>query len=143
MNPFDRTTQARVSALFLPSSIRTPTSPPTWEFSMSSAIPRRTNMSRLLIRVLALSCIAECFILCPSPKVRPASAAPPPGYVLVWSDEFSGTALDLTKWGHLHPGQARDGRNAVQAIDAVSVSGGNLVIRTYSDYDPTNPDPPL
>ena len=100
-------------------------------------------MSRLLIRVLALSCIAECFILCPSPKVRPASAAPPPGYVLVWSDEFNGTALDLTKWGHLHPGLVRNGRNAVQAIDAVSVSGGNLVIRTYSDYDPTNPDPPL
>jgi len=49
-------------------------------------------MRRLLIRVLALSSIAELCILCSQPIVRPAGAAVPPGYVLVWSDEFNGTA---------------------------------------------------
>jgi beta-glucanase (GH16 family) len=55
-------------------------------------------------------------------------AAPPPGYVLTWSDEFNGSALDAAKW-HVHTG-ARE--NAVNTAEAVSETGGNLVITTYT-----------
>src|SRR5687767_7901131 len=97
----------------------------------------------LWIRILYLSCIASFCILCPSPGVPPAGAAQPPGYVEVWADEFNGTTLDTNKWGHTRPGYPRGGRIAIQSTDAVSVSGGNLVIRTYSDaVDPNDPDPP-
>jgi autotransporter-associated beta strand protein len=58
-----------------------------------------------------------------------SQAAPPAGYYLVWSDEFSGSALDPSKWGHWLTGTRRD---AVNAASAVSVGGGNLVITTYT-----------
>jgi autotransporter-associated beta strand protein len=56
-------------------------------------------------------------------------AAPPPGYYLVWGDEFNGTSLDTTKWDYWLPGRRRD---AVNVTNAVSVSGGYLTITTYT-----------
>ena len=58
-----------------------------------------------------------------------AAEAPPVGYQLVWSDEFDGTALDMSKWSHRGLGRRRD---ALNVADAVSVGGGQLTITTYT-----------
>ncbi|HWC59480.1 MAG TPA: LamG-like jellyroll fold domain-containing protein [Verrucomicrobiae bacterium] len=56
-------------------------------------------------------------------------SAAPAGYYLVWSDEFNGSSLDTTKWDYWLLGNRRD---AVNTTAAVSVTGGNLVISTYT-----------
>jgi autotransporter-associated beta strand protein len=56
------------------------------------------------------------------------SAASPDGYYLVWADEFSGSSLDLAKWG-IWFGPSRD---AVNTPDAVTVGDGHLTITTYT-----------
>ena len=90
-------------------------------------------MSRFLIRVLALSSLGVICILCVQPIVRPAGATVPPGYTLVWSDEFTGTALDTTNnWGYRNLGPRHDGINI---RDAVSVGNGLLTITTYTGPD--------
>ncbi|MEO7297816.1 MAG: family 16 glycosylhydrolase [Verrucomicrobiota bacterium] len=60
--------------------------------------------------------------------VIPVSAAPPPGHYLVWSDEFNGTSLDLSKW-ELWGGPIE---LANSTLDAVTVGGGNMTITTYT-----------
>lgn len=59
----------------------------------------------------------------------PAGATPPPGYYLVWGDEFNGTSLDTNKWTYWLTGSHRDANNVNNAI---SVGGGNMTITTYS-----------
>jgi beta-glucanase (GH16 family) len=59
-----------------------------------------------------------------------APAYPPVGYGLVWSDEFSGTTLDISKWGYENPGKWRDGFNTP---NAVSVTNGLLTITTHTE----------
>lgn len=52
---------------------------------------------------------------------------PVEGYRLVWSDEFEGTNLDLTKWAYRHTGVKRG--DGVVAEDTVSLDGrGHLVL---------------
>jgi autotransporter-associated beta strand protein len=58
-----------------------------------------------------------------------ARATPPPGYYLVWSDEFNSTVLDRTKWDYWLPGPRR---NAVNVPGAISLDGSNLIITTYT-----------
>jgi len=58
--------------------------------------------------------------------IAPVSfAAPPAGYYLVWSDEFNESSLDTTKMDYWLLGSRRD---AVNATNAVSLNGSNLVI---------------
>ena len=53
---------------------------------------------------------------------------PMEGYKLVWSDEFDGKALDLTKWDYRGLGRRRD---AINAKDAVTLDGkGHLLFTT-------------
>lgn len=56
-------------------------------------------------------------------------ASPPAGYYLVWSDEFTGSSLDTTKWNYWLAGARRD---AINTSSAVAVGGGNLTITTYT-----------
>ena len=66
-----------------------------------------------------------------------AASALPVGkeYKLVWSDEFEGDTLDMTKWGYRGLGPRRD---AINVKDTVTLDGkGHLVLttkRSGSDY---------
>ncbi len=59
--------------------------------------------------------------------VSHARAVPPPGYQLVWDDEFNGTFLNLHNWNY----EAGAHRQAINTPDAVSVYDGTLKINTY------------
>ncbi len=59
--------------------------------------------------------------------------APFPGYVLAWSDEFDGAALDETRWTYdLGPW-----RDAVNTRDALVLNGGILSLVTFTAPDGT------
>jgi autotransporter-associated beta strand protein len=77
-------------------------------------------------RISVFSVLFVLSIFCRSPQLF---SAPPPGYYLVWSDEFNGPSLDTTKWDYWLLGNRRD---AVNTTAAVAVTGGNLVISTYT-----------
>ena len=62
------------------------------------------------------------------------NASPPPGYYLVWGDEFNEPSLDMTKWSYWVLGNFD---SEVDVTNAVSMNGSNLVITTYS-VDGTN-----
>ena len=56
------------------------------------------------------------------------SDIPVKGYELVWSDEFDGTTLDMTKWNYRDLGPRR---NAINVKNTVSLDGkGHLVLTT-------------
>jgi len=57
-------------------------------------------------------------------------AEPPQGYVLKWSDEFDGVALDQTKWVHWLAGKRR---HAMNVPNAVTLRHGFLTIATYTE----------
>jgi len=58
---------------------------------------------------------------------------PVKGYRLAWSDEFKGTAIDMTKWDYRYLGPRRD---AVNVKDTVSLDGeGHLVLTTRRSGD--------
>lgn len=59
-----------------------------------------------------------------------ASQAAPPGggWVMSWSDEFDGTSINTANWT-LGTGNRRD---AVNTTSAVSVSGGAVTVKTYT-----------
>jgi beta-glucanase (GH16 family) len=59
-----------------------------------------------------------------------AAAAPTSLDVLSWSDEFNGPGLDTTRWADRASGPRHDG---VLTPDAVSVGGGVLTIKTYTE----------
>ncbi len=59
-----------------------------------------------------------------------SDGAPPPGYVLDWSDEFDGSSLDTNKWNHRLLGPRNDATNTASAV---SVTNGVLTITTYTE----------
>lgn len=66
----------------------------------------------------------------PGGQTDPRVGNPPlPGYQLAWHDEFDGSALDPKSW-NVDTGPWRD---AVNAADAIEVSGGSLSLVTFTD----------
>ena len=78
---------------------------------------------------LRMSLLALMALLCFSGAPLVSRAVPPPGYYLVWSDEFNETHLDRSKWDYWLLGSRRD---AVNVTNAISLDGSNLVITTYT-----------
>ena len=69
----------------------------------------------------------------PADALPVAAAQPPPGLgALTWSEDFSGTTLDQTRWSHRATGERNDG---ILTPNAVSVGDGLLTIKTYTDAD--------
>ncbi|MEI6515480.1 MAG: glycoside hydrolase family 16 protein [bacterium] len=61
-------------------------------------------------------------------SLETTSGIPVRGYTLVWTDEFNGTHLDMTKWDHRNLGPRQDG---VNVKDNASVDGkGHLILTT-------------
>jgi beta-glucanase (GH16 family) len=73
--------------------------------------------------------IFQLFSMCIISTAFLARAMPPPGYALVWGDEFNGTKLNKKNWEY-----ARNGWrfSAFDTRAAVSVTNGCLVISTYT-----------
>jgi autotransporter-associated beta strand protein len=73
--------------------------------------------------------LAVAIVIFSSLSSIPTLASPPAGYYLVWGDEFNGASLDTNKWMYWELGPWG---NAVNATNAVSLNGSNLVITTYT-----------
>ena len=92
-------------------------------------VARRTHAARgprrRPLAAAALAAAATFAIGAPT-----AAAAPTSLDVLSWSDEFNGPGLDTTRWADRASGPRHDG---VLTPDAVSVGGGVLTIKTYTE----------
>ncbi|WP_139227577.1 glycoside hydrolase family 16 protein [Sphingobacterium wenxiniae] len=64
----------------------------------------------------------------------PYASMPPPGYTLVWADEFDSPLLDAKKWNHRAPGFRRESFNGKEPV-YVDTTEGALVINTFSRGD--------
>jgi autotransporter-associated beta strand protein len=82
-----------------------------------------------LQRVFFFFCLGIIIACFDGPFTNPVSASPPPGYYLVWGDEFNESSLDLTKWDYWVLGNFD---SEVDVTNAVSMNGSNLVITTWS-----------
>jgi len=86
------------------------------------------------MRTFAFATISTLLLVATATVVLAQSAAiPVKGYKLVWSDEFDGTAMDLTKWDYRDTGPRRD---AVNVKETVALDGeGHLVLTTKRSGD--------
>ncbi|ASW54892.1 glycoside hydrolase family 16 protein [Plantactinospora sp. KBS50] len=109
---YDNTGQPTPSATPVPSaSLPAPSSaPPSPSAAPSSAKPSAPTVSRS--------------------AAAPSSAAAPAGWKLAWSDEFSGSTLDSSKWNALGPTMVDYDKACItNRPDNVFVSGGVLTLR--------------
>jgi beta-glucanase (GH16 family)/ribosomal protein L31E len=56
---------------------------------------------------------------------------------LVWSDEFNGSTLDLTKWGY-HPSGYSNNEQSYYSEENVSVENGKLILKAEMRSNPDN-----
>jgi beta-glucanase (GH16 family) len=71
-----------------------------------------------------------CIVASAPPTIAQAQTSAAPAGPPTWSDEFDGTSLDASRWSHRATGVRADG---ILTPQAVSVGGGALTIRTYTD----------
>jgi autotransporter-associated beta strand protein len=123
-----REISADVKTMALPHN--RPTINPLWTLKLNSTkicfMRHHKVVRQIEAKSAQLFCIGVAFYLIVS---MPTLAAPPPGYYLVWSDEFNGTSLDTTHWEY-----ARNGwrNSAYDTSAAVRVANGDLIITTYT-----------
>ena len=88
-----------------------------------------TSWGRLIVRWCGVSLLA-CTAMLSAPEesapLAPAAASAAP--TLTFADEFSGSLLDLTKWGFHALGPRHDAIN----VPTAAVGGGVLTIKTYT-----------
>jgi beta-glucanase (GH16 family) len=95
------------------------------------------------------SVIMVCLVLAgckksgdPLPEEEEPKDTTPKEYQLVWSDEFDGTALDMTKWSYT-TGTGfgnQEKQYCTERVQNVRVEGGNLVIAALKEtYTPPGP----
>jgi len=84
-------------------------------------------------------CVFSIFIMCRNKNAGPTETQPipePPGWSLVWHDEFDGKKIDLTKWEH-EVNARGGGNNELQYYTARSensyVKNGVLVIEAIKE----------
>jgi len=99
---------------------------------------RKGVHSRRMAKVaIALSLSLGCGLM--PPEEEQAQGAPgqpgepsrrtlPPGFALVWADEFDGNALDASRWSAISERR----RDAVSTPEAVQVRSGVLTITTFT-----------
>ena len=89
------------------------------------------NANRL-VRLIAVTGVVALLNCCDVGGIAQASVVTdnPSAWNLTFSDDFSGSSLDSTKWANRLPGPRND---AINTPDAVSVGGGLLTIKTYTD----------
>ena len=102
---------------------------PGMQYGSRDAALRRTRLGAWRLAA-SIWLVAACASHRTEPTIAPA-AAPLPGYVLAWHDEFDGSALDTTRWT-IHAGPRR---GAVNTPRAVAVSRGVLTITTFTEGD--------
>ena len=101
--------------------------------TVSTIISERENrlQLRLSLRLLAVTCL---FASLNSSRSRIARGSVvtenPAAWNLTFEDDFSGTALDGAKWANRLPGPRN---SAINTPEAVSVGGGLLTIKTYTE----------
>ena len=98
--------------------------------------PRRTitvaNANRgwqKLMRKISFRLLAGLALILAGCATQPTGSRPP-GYKLVWSDDFQGQALDTNKWVYWLSGPRR---SAINVANAVSVAEGKLTITSYTE----------
>ncbi len=84
--------------------------------------------------LLALALSLGCGLMPPEQQGQPTPpppeqrTLPPPGYVIVWQDEFDGTSLDATRWTPFS-GPRLD---SIATPNALDVRNGILTLTTYT-----------
>ncbi len=71
---------------------------------------------------------ASGLMLCALPRESLAQPAPPPGWALVWNDEFDGTALDTAKWRAENAALIKNNEQQYYSPANVSVGNGLMTI---------------
>lgn len=92
----------------------------------------RTNTNKITLHAVLMTILAVFAgrgVAAEPGSSSPAKPTPPAGYELAWSDEFDGATLDTNKWSYRFLGRRHD---ALNVTNAVSVSGGQLTITTYT-----------
>lgn len=95
-------------------------------------------LHRLLITffILYLGMLGNCQKQISRPADEPEIIIPPPGWQLVWNDEFNGSSIDTRKWEHEVNAEG-GGNNELQYYTARPensyIDSGNLVIRAMKE----------
>lgn len=78
--------------------------------------------------------LVAALVVGPSCHNVPTATAAPPGWELVWNDEFDGNSVDLAKWDPILWTTPFNNERQAYHPSRVTVSGGNLVL-TADDAD--------
>lgn len=85
-----------------------------------------------MIKVLVLLYLLAEILSCNMVISNQIKSVPPKDYKLMWSDEFNGDSLDMSKWSHRYLGKRKLGYTTE---DSVKVDNGTLKIIIHKNGD--------